>query len=264
VTHIVETSERPRYIEVTGLKKICEEGTRECDVPFHYETGIGDIGRQFPRHVQRLVGDIATLDVPENWDSNEPRDLLVATDGSVVFGVGYHRWVITTTDEEVILSGGGPDDGEPLLMTSYRSELGGLASALAVMGMLERSGRLNIQSMKCVSGSQSAVRAWKRKATESIFHRTESDYNLLATITNLQEEWRNGINIKYAWVRGHANSLDRETTREERKNITAYELCDIIRETATGRDGARPNCGLYPAERCALLIKGTKITSNWK
>jgi hypothetical protein len=40
----------------------------------------------------------------------------------------------------VILSGGGPDDGEPLLMTSYRSELGGLASALAVLGMLETSG----------------------------------------------------------------------------------------------------------------------------
>jgi hypothetical protein len=59
-------------------------------VPFRYETGIGDSGRQLPRHVQRLVGDIAALDVPENWDSNEPRDLLVATDGSVVFGVGYH------------------------------------------------------------------------------------------------------------------------------------------------------------------------------
>jgi hypothetical protein len=137
VTHIVETSERPLYIEVTGLNKICEEGTRECDVPFHCETGIGDSGRQLPRHVQRLVGDIGALDVPENWDSNKPRDLLVATDVSVVFGVGYHSWVNTTTDEKVILSGGGPDDGEPLRMMSYRSELGGLASALAVLGMLE-------------------------------------------------------------------------------------------------------------------------------
>jgi hypothetical protein len=187
VKHILETSERPRYIEVTGLKKICEEGTRECDVPFHYETGIGDSGRQLPRHVQILIGDIAALDVPENWDSNKPRDLLVATDGSVVFSVGYHSWVITTTDEKVILSGGGPDDGEPLLMTSYRSELGGLASALAVLGMLEISGRLNIRSVKCVSYNQSAVRACKRKSTESIFHRTESDYDLLATITYLQE-----------------------------------------------------------------------------
>jgi hypothetical protein len=130
--------------------------------------------------------------------------------------------------------------------------------------MLERLGCLNIRSVKCVSDNQSAVRACKRKPTESIFHRTESDYDLLATIMNLQEEWCNGINIQYAWVRGHADSLDRETTREERANITADELCDIIRETATGRDGARPNCGLYPVERCALFINGTKITSNWK
>jgi hypothetical protein len=138
-------------------------------VPFHCETGIGDSGRKFPRHVHILVGDIVALDVPETWDSNEPRDLLVAIDGSVVFGVGYHSWVITTMDDEVILSGVGPDDGEPLLMTSYRSELGGLASALAVLGMLERSAHLNILSVKCVSDNQSAVQACKRKSTESIF-----------------------------------------------------------------------------------------------
>jgi hypothetical protein len=44
VTHIVETSERPRYIEVMGLKKICEEGTRECDVSFHTRQGLGTVG----------------------------------------------------------------------------------------------------------------------------------------------------------------------------------------------------------------------------
>jgi hypothetical protein len=118
--------------------------------------------------------------------------------------------------------------------------------------------------VKCVSDNQSSVRACKSKPTEIIFHRTESDYDLLATITNLQADWCNGIKIQYAWVRGHADSLDRETTREERTNIIADELCDIIRETATGRDGARPNCGLYLGERCAIFIKGAKITSNWK
>jgi hypothetical protein len=236
VMHIVETSERTRYIEVTELNKIGEEVTSECDVPFHYESGIGNSGRQLPWHVQRLVGDIAALDVPDNWDSNEPRDLLVATDVSVVFGVGYHSCVITNMNEKMILSGGGPDDGDPLLLTSYRSELGGLASALAVLGMLQRSGCLNIRSVKCVSDNQSAVRACKRKPTESIFHRTASDYDLLATITNLQADWCNGINIQYAWVRGHADSLERETTREERASIISDKLCDIIREITTGRD----------------------------
>jgi hypothetical protein len=201
MTHIVETSEKTRYIEVTELNKICEDGTSESVVPFHYETGIGKSGRQLPRHVQRLVGDISALDVLANWDSTEPRDLLVAADGSVVSGVGYHSWVITTMDENVILSGGGPDDGDPLLMTSYKSELGGLALELAVLGMLERSGRLNIRSVKCVSDNQYAERAYKRKPPERIFHRTESDYDLVATITNLQSEWCHGINIQYAWVR---------------------------------------------------------------
>jgi hypothetical protein len=122
----------------------------------------------------------------------------------------------------VILSGGGPDDGDRLLMTYHRSELVGLASELAVLGMIERSGCLNIRSVKCVSYNQSAVIDCKRKPTERIFHRTESDYDLLATITNLQADWCNGINIQYAWVRGHDDSLERETTREERANIIAY------------------------------------------
>jgi hypothetical protein len=116
-----------------------------------------------PRYVQRLVRDIAALDVPDNWDSNEPRALLVATDCSVVYADWYHSWVIMTMDEHVILYDSGPDDGDPLLMTAYSSELGGLASSLAVMGMLERSGCSNIRSVKCVSDNQSAVRACKRK-----------------------------------------------------------------------------------------------------
>jgi hypothetical protein len=66
VMHIVETSERTRYIEATELKKICEEGESECDVPFHYDTGIGYSGRQLPWHVKRRVGDISTLDVRDN------------------------------------------------------------------------------------------------------------------------------------------------------------------------------------------------------
>jgi hypothetical protein len=74
----------------------------------------------------------------------------VATDGSILFGVVYHSWVIATSEEEILLTGGGPDDGDPLLMTSYRSELGGLAAILAVMGTLARLGLINIRSVKFV------------------------------------------------------------------------------------------------------------------
>jgi hypothetical protein len=37
----------------------------------------------------------------------EDQDIIVATDGSAVFGVGYHSWVVTTDNEQVLLTGGG-------------------------------------------------------------------------------------------------------------------------------------------------------------
>jgi hypothetical protein len=49
-------------------------------------------------------------------------------DASVLFGVGYHSWVIATVDKEILLTGVGPDGGDPQLMTSYQSEVGGLSS----------------------------------------------------------------------------------------------------------------------------------------
>jgi hypothetical protein len=40
-------------------------------------------------------------------------------------------------------------------------------------------------------------------------------------------------------------------------NIVADEICDVIRETARGPFGDRPNYG-------RLFIRGVKVTSNWK
>jgi hypothetical protein len=47
-------------------------------------------------------------------------------------------------------------------------------------------------------------------------------------------------------------------------NRVADEICDVVRALAQGPYGAKPNCGLWPNERCALFIRGIKITSNWK
>jgi hypothetical protein len=47
-------------------------------------------------------------------------------------------------------------------------------------------------------------------------------------------------------------------------SIVAEEICDVIRATAQGPYGARPNCGMWPNEICALFIRGVKIKSNCK
>jgi hypothetical protein len=101
-----------------------------------YTSGIRDSYQALPRHIQRLVGNISDLELINGSEETEEQDLIVATDGSVVFGVGYHIWVFATDKEKVLLKGGGPDNGDQLLMTSYMSELGGIASRLALIGTL--------------------------------------------------------------------------------------------------------------------------------
>jgi hypothetical protein len=97
----------------------------------------------------------------------------------------------------VILKGGGPDEGNQLLMTSYRSELGGIASGLAVIGTLVRFGKIKVKSVKLVCDNEAAVKACKRKRTQSVFHRTEGDHDLVSTIHYLQDNWCQYLEVKY-------------------------------------------------------------------
>jgi ribonuclease HI len=229
-----------------------------------YTSVIGDSCQTIPRHIQRLVGNIPDLEFINGTEETEEQDLIVDTEGSVVFGVGYHSWVVVTDNEKVLLKGGGPDDGDQLLMTSYRSELGGITSGLAVIGTLVRSGKIKVKSVKLVCDNEAAVKVCTRKITLSIFYRTEGDHYLVSTIQYLQDTWCQDFDIKYEWVKGHADDLDREPMKCERLNIVADEICDAVRATAQGPYGAKPSCGLWPNERCALFIRGIKITSNWK
>jgi hypothetical protein len=68
------------------------------------------------RHIQRLIGDIPSLRTPLGWDPTLPVNIIIATDGYVTLGVGYHIWTIATEEENILLQGGGPDDGDLFLM----------------------------------------------------------------------------------------------------------------------------------------------------
>jgi hypothetical protein len=175
-----------------------------------YTSAIGNCIQALPKHVQCLVDNIPTLATPMGWYTTKPKDLIVETDGSVLFGVGYHSWVIVNSDEDILLTGGGPDDGDPLLITSYRSELCGLAAGLAVLDTLAWSGLINMRSVKCVCNNKSAILASKRQPSDSIFHKTETYYDVISAIHELQAMWYNNLDIKYSWVKGHADKLDRE------------------------------------------------------
>jgi hypothetical protein len=121
-----------------------------------------------------------------------------------------------------------------------------------------------VKPVKLVCDNEAAVKVFTRKRTHSVFHRTEGDHDLISKIQYLQDTWCQDLDKHYECVKGNADDLDRDPTKFERLNIVADEICDVVRASAQGSYGAKPNCGLWPNERCALFIRGIKITSNWK
>jgi hypothetical protein len=208
-THVVETKTRTRLVEMTGKCNITRRPMLDRPPLVPYTSNIGCCIKALPRHIQRLVGDIPTLRTPSGWDPTLPVNIIIANDGSVTLGVGYHGWIVATEEEDILFQGGGPDDGDIFLMQSYRSELGGMAEGLTVLRTLIRSGLINIASTTFLCDNASAILSANRPLTESIFHRIERGQDLVSTIKDLQESWCRDMDITYEWVKGHADDLNR-------------------------------------------------------
>jgi hypothetical protein len=165
----------------------------------------------------------------------------VATDGSVLFGVSYHSWLVSTKTEHIYLWGGGPGDRLPLYMTSYRSEPGGICEGLAELGVLTQSGRINTRSVRMVCDNEVAVKLCNQKLTTRIYASTESDWDLLKTYHILQDEWCKEI------------PMGQGTRGQGREGI------DTIRAAEhRGRSTRRH----FPVEEKMLFIQGTYETAT--
>jgi hypothetical protein len=186
-SHIrIQVTQRTQYFEVAEKVNIVYRQNAGSTPIHNYTLGIGLSFLALPRHIQQLTGDIPALPTPATFDFDEPVDLIIATNGSVLYGVGYHGWVLATKEEEILLrGGGGADDGIRSLMTSYQSELGGLVAVFAVLGTLFRAGTLNIWSIRFICDSESAATAARRPTSKSIFHNTKCDWDLIVTIQDL-------------------------------------------------------------------------------
>jgi hypothetical protein len=66
-------------------------------------------------------------------------------------------------------------------MTSYQSELGDIAAGLWDLGTLIRSGWIATGSVNFIFDHNAAILASSRGLTMSVFHRTESEFDLIAT-----------------------------------------------------------------------------------
>jgi hypothetical protein len=178
-------TQRHRYLDISEQTPIRTQHTTQITQLVPYVSAIGEAFQALPKYIHRLVGDIGEFQTPRQWDFTKEVDLIIATDGSVLFGVGYHIWILATETEDILLAGGGTDESPGKYMTSYRSELGGIIARIAVLRRLTRSGLINARSTTFICDNSAAILASKRDLTQSIFHRTEGDHDLIATMKYL-------------------------------------------------------------------------------
>jgi hypothetical protein len=221
-----------------------------------YTSSISSCIKALSRHVQRLVGEIPDFRTPVGWYPTTPLNIIITTDRSVTIGVGYHSWVVATEDEDILLQCGGSYDGELFLMQSYRSELAGVDTGLAVLGTLSRSGLINIASATFMCDNELDVLSTNRPLTDGIFHRIEGDHELVSTIKDLQDSWYRGLDIMYDWVKGHADDLNHELNRAERLNVIADGQCDIMRQQAIAARGAQGHMQVYKTAKPVHFLFG--------
>jgi hypothetical protein len=232
--HVAVTSIQRRYITITDNTSIIDITPASIVPLVQYHSSLGECFFALPRHVQRLVGNIPPTQLPNAWDATTPVDIIITIYGSLMFGVGYHIWILALNNEEIITSGNGPGDGASAYMIiSYRSDLGGIMAGLAAIGMLHRSGLICLRHIKFVCDKSASIIAAKRTVIQSIFHRLESDYNMISTMKFPQGNWCKDYEITYEWVKGHADRVNEEPNKEERLNIEVDALCAVIRNEVT-------------------------------
>jgi hypothetical protein len=95
-SHRIQVTQRTHYHEVAATVNIIFRSNVGLTHIHNYTSGIGLSFLALPRHIQQLTGDIPALPTPIPFYSEEPADLIIATNGSVLFGVGYHGWVLAT------------------------------------------------------------------------------------------------------------------------------------------------------------------------
>jgi hypothetical protein len=119
LAHVATVTQRNRYLDISEQTPICTQHKTQITQLVPYVSAIGEALHALPKHVQYLVGDIGEFQTPRQWYVTKEVDLIIAIDGSVLFGLGYHRWILATETEDILLAEGRPDDVPCKYMTSY-------------------------------------------------------------------------------------------------------------------------------------------------
>jgi hypothetical protein len=85
---VISTVTRNRYVELKEMVKCQQPVMIIMPVLLLYRSCVEATAGALPLHIQRLIGDMRHFKLPSNLDCTMEVDIIIARDGSVLFGVG--------------------------------------------------------------------------------------------------------------------------------------------------------------------------------
>jgi hypothetical protein len=176
-------------------------------------------------------------------------------------GSGSHAWIFADPDGMVLWSGAGPDDGHPTLMSSYRTELGGLTAVLYLLSVV-------VKATSSAAGS-ATIFCDNKVALENIFDEfpkrgiyplLQADYDLLGVARALLKDLP--ITVHPEWVKGHYTGDDRQVKHD--LNDIADVMAGAFRKNPPHGFKTRFLPENQPSHSAILLHEGSAITSKIK
>jgi hypothetical protein len=83
-------------------------------------------------------------------------------------------------------------------------------------------------------------------------------------VHDLVDNWCSDRNIKFSWVKGNVDLLNRPLSQDERLNMVVDQKADKTRSNIRGATAAWLACSHWDIEIASLSLRGGKLTSQYK
>jgi hypothetical protein len=188
--------------------------------------------------------------------------LLSCSDGAYcpITNKGSHSWLFSNNTKQLLASGAGPTDGHPILMSSYRTELGGILTALYIIHRIcdyyhTLSGKVTL-----FCDNKGAVSSSFKQAIPGISPFLSSDYDLIHLAKHLIAI--TPITVAGEWVKGHYSGNNRKIQHD--LNDKADELAGEHLDNQTSGSGTNASQIPIPGYKVRLLKENCVITSKYR
>ena len=225
-----------------------------------------DIFETTSAYFHRLIGpfvlpnDTALLVLADHIQNYS---LLACSDGSFRKweSRGCHAWVFSTSDGIPLLQGAGPIDGHPLLITSYRTELGGLTALLYLLVLIVRSTEIRSGSATIFCDNKAALEAvFTDRPRRGIYPLLAPDYDFISIAREMLRKLP--IDIQPRWVKGHYTGDDRAVAHD--LNALVDSMAAQFRKAPPRGYTPKAQSLTHSLQTAALISGGAIVTSKIK